>query len=101
MVKNHHHRIVLFAADDRTVNDIKILNTVGQITTQYCSAEQVLGRLNKTTNLANELFYLLLSNFHVADSDGTAIVVDAPAVFLDAVDALCIGADIVDVERQN
>jgi hypothetical protein len=37
----------------------------------------------------------LLANFHIADGNGTAVVVDAPAVFLNAIDALSISADII------
>ena len=43
----------------------------------------------------------MLTYFYVADSDRTAVVVDAPAVLLDAVDALGVGADVIDVERQD
>ena len=43
---------------------------------------------------------LLLTDFHVADGNGAAIIVDAPAVLLDAVDALGVGTDIVDVHHQ-
>ena len=44
---------------------------------------------------------LIGRHLDVAHADGATITVDGPAVFLDAVDALCVGADIVDIERQN
>ena len=44
---------------------------------------------------------LLLTNLYVADGNGAAIVVDAPAILLDAVDTLGIGTDIVNVKRQD
>ena len=42
----------------------------------------------------------LLAYGQIADSDRTAIVVDAPTVLLDAIDALGIGTDIIDVEHK-
>ena len=49
----------------------------------------------------NSNLFLLLTHFYVADGDGSAVIVDAPTVLLDAIDALSIGANVVDVHRQN
>ena len=43
----------------------------------------------------------MLTDFHIAYSNGTTVVVDAPAILLDAVDTLGISADIIDVHGQN
>ena len=43
----------------------------------------------------------MLTYLNIANCDRTAVVVDAPAVFLDAVDALGVGAYIVDVKCQD
>jgi hypothetical protein len=43
----------------------------------------------------------LLTDFHVRDCNRASIVVDTPAILLDAVDTLGIGADIVNIHGQN
>ena len=45
-------------------------------------------------------YFLLLTYFYIANCNRTAVVVDAPAVFLDAVDALGVGTYIVNVKCQ-
>ena len=53
----------------------------------------------------NDYFYssyiLLLTYLYIANCNRAAVVVDAPAVFLDAVDALGVGTYIVDVKCQD
>ena len=57
--------------------------------------------------LSNERFFfqcrncLLLTDFHITNSNGASIIVDAPAVFLYAIDALGVGTYIVDVGHDN
>ena len=55
----------------------------------------------RTNSLVRLAVLLLLADLHVADGDGASLVVDAPAVFLYAVDALCVGADIIDIHHQD
>ena len=43
----------------------------------------------------------MLTYFYIANCNRTTVVVDAPAVFLDAVDALGVGAYIVDVKCKD
>ena len=49
--------------------------------------------------VANNL--LLLTNLQVANGDVTTIVVDAPAVLLDAIDAVGAADDVVDVHDED
>ena len=52
--------------------------------------------------VSNErLSILILHNLHIADSDRTTVVVDAPAVLLYAVDAVGVGAYIVYVHHHH
>ena len=50
--------------------------------------------------ISTKNYVLLLTNLHIAYSNSATVVVDAPAVLLDAVDALSVCADIVDVHHQ-
>ena len=50
--------------------------------------------------ISTKNYVLLLTNLHIAYSNRATVVVDAPAVLLDAVDALSVCADIVDVHHQ-
>ena len=64
----------------------------------------MLQRLIKNVHCNNfvsneRLSILVLHNLHIANSDRATIVVDAPTVLLYAVDAVGIGADIVDVHH--
>ena len=43
----------------------------------------------------------MLPNLHITDGNRASIVVDTPTVLLDTVDALGVGADIINVERQH
>lgn len=45
--------------------------------------------------------FLLLTNFDIAYSDTATIVIDAPAVFLNAVDTLGIAHIVVDVHHKD
>ena len=44
---------------------------------------------------------LILVYFNIANGDTTAVVVNTPAVLLDTINAVCIGADIVDVHYHH
>ena len=40
---------------------------------------------------------LILTDLDIADGDASTVVVDAPAILLDAIDAVGIGTDIIDI----
>ena len=44
---------------------------------------------------------LLLTDFYIGDGDGATVVIDAPAVLLDTIDALRVGTYIVDIHGKN
>ena len=44
---------------------------------------------------------LILTNLDIADGDAASVVVDTPAVLLDTIDTIGIGADIVDVHDHH
>ena len=52
-------------------------------------------------HIVNSNVALLLADLNIADGDGATIVVDAPAVLLDAVDALRVADDVVDVHDEH
>ena len=52
-------------------------------------------------HIVNSNVALLLADLNIADGDGATVVVDAPAVLLDAVDALRVADDVVDVHDEH
>ena len=53
------------------------------------------------SGLTKVLTKLILTYLHIADGDGATVVVDAPAVFLDAIDAVGVADIVVDVHHHG